>query len=621
MNNRHQLYGLLASALFVVLLSLPGGCANTSAAPAGGPIDSIPPTLTATFPDINATRVNTTLKRAELQFDEYVKLTDINKHLLLSPPPEKNPTARTKGKGVVVDFLRDLDSNTTYCLYFGSAISDNNEGNPFPAFALSFSTGDHIDSLMYSGLVVDAATLLPMGNATVMLYVNPVDTTLSKCRPVAATRTDSYGYFTLRNLKDTLYTLYAITDENNNFKYDPTSGEKVAFMDSLVRPHKVMFTYAPEIQPYYLEDTLGLMRRPVETGLYVFKELSTRQVLRSKTRLQHRALELKFGAPNARIDHIEIDGVDSKEILLQQNYNKDSIIYWIASPTVPDTLHIRLSYWKTNDSLLTLEPVTDTLKIDPYKAPQENKKPQDQPQAPSTKPQREALKMSVNATPELIETKGIILTFSSYPTRVNLDSLQLLHLSSDKKDTLRDKFTYRQDTLNPSVFSLFPEKYLEGTDYILTIPKDVFEDINRLPNDSLNTKFTTPVSDDLCALHLEITGVGSPVIIDLMNEARSTVVRTLTAYSDTTLSFKYLNAGRYALRFTEDVNGNGQWDTGSVIQKRQAEKVRVFKYANGNMAIELKDKMELTQNIDITQTFNQDVTLTKPAKGSGTSRR
>lgn len=648
MNNKHIISGILTCALFVFVISLHSGCANTSAAPAGGPKDSIPPTLVATLPDINATHVSTTLKRAYLEFNEYVKLVDANKYLLLSPPPEKNPTARTKGKGIAVDFLRDLDSNTTYCLYFGSAIQDNNEGNQFPTFALSFSTGDYIDSLMYSGIVVDASTLLPLDNATVMLYLNPVDSTLTKCRPVAATRTDAYGYFTVRNLKDTLYTLYAITDDNNNFKYDPTSGEKVAFMDSLVRPTKVMFTYAPEIQPYFLEDTAGLLRRPIETGIYSFKELSTRQVLRGKTRLQKRALEFKFGAPDARIDHIEIDGIDSTELIRQDNFLKDSIIYWITADKVPDTLNLRITYWRTNDSLLTLEPGTDTLRIDPYVEPenkqggqqgsqqsnpqgQQRANPQSQgggggnrstqKQAPSTQPKRETLSMKVSATPELIETNGITLTFNSYPIKVNLDTLILQRISADKKDTLADTFTYKRDTLDPKIYTIHPSNYLEGTDYIFTIQPNVFEDINRLPNDSLVTKFTTPKSDDFGALHLELTNISSPIIIDLMNDARTTVQRTLTAYSDTTLSFKYLKEGKYALRFTEDLNQNGQWDTGNVTQKRQAEKVRVYKYANGSSVIELKEKMELTQSIDVNLILNQNVTLTKPDKASSGNKR
>ena len=149
-------YGTIAAAvlLFTASLLIPHGCANTSAAPAGGPKDTIPPLLIATIPDINQKQVSTSLKKVELQFNEYVKITDANKNIMLSPPQDKNPTIRTKGKGVVVELQNELLPNTTYSLYFGNAIQDNNEGNPFPVFALSFSTGQTVDSLMYSGLVL-----------------------------------------------------------------------------------------------------------------------------------------------------------------------------------------------------------------------------------------------------------------------------------------------------------------------------------------------------------------------------------------------------------------------------------------------------------------------------------
>ncbi|MFA6326071.1 MAG: Ig-like domain-containing protein, partial [Bacteroidales bacterium] len=165
----HIVLNILFCLLFAASLYLPAGCANTSAAPSGGSKDSIPPVLLETFPEVNATRVDTSIKRVELVFNEYVKLVDPNKNIILSPPQEKAPAIRTKGKGIVVDFKYPLKPNTSYSLYFGAAIQDNNEGNLFPAFALGFSTGETVDSLMYSGVVVNASTLLPIDNATVLL--------------------------------------------------------------------------------------------------------------------------------------------------------------------------------------------------------------------------------------------------------------------------------------------------------------------------------------------------------------------------------------------------------------------------------------------------------------------
>jgi len=164
---------------------------------------------------------------------------------------------------------------------------------------------------MFSGMVADATTLLPVPNATVLLHRSLTDTTLTKTLPVAATRTDAYGYFVLRNLKDTTYNLFVITDENKNNRYDRQEGEWVGFSDSLIVPQKMMFPYAPEIQPYFAKDTAGLLKRPLETTLFLFKEPATRQVLSHFERTRPRTLQLAFSAPGADIVQTSIPGMDS----------------------------------------------------------------------------------------------------------------------------------------------------------------------------------------------------------------------------------------------------------------------------------------------------------------------
>lgn len=615
-----------AGILFTISLILPNGCANTTAAPAGGPKDTIPPLLTATIPDVYQINVPVSLKKIELQFNEYVKIVDANKNIILSPPPEKNPTIRTKGKGVVVDLQSELKPNTTYSMYFGNAIQDNNEGNPFPIFALSFSTGGEVDSLMYSGLVVDASTLLPIENATVLLHINPVDTTLARTLPVAVTRTDSYGYFVLRNLKDTLYSLYAITDQNNNYRYEQTGGEQVGFIDTLIRPVKRMFTYAPEIQPYFLTDTAGLLRRPIETNVFLFQERSSRQFLRSYKRIQPKALELKFGAPNAMIISATVPGIDSTDIIRQHNYRRDSLIWWLSAPSVPDTLQLYLTYMATDDSLNILKPKTDTLKFNPYVDEKEGEKKQQdlanigrnrserqQAAPPSVKPKREAMDLKVTATPEKLPVNGILVQFPSLTVNPDFSLAEMTRITP-QDDTVKVSFTVRPDSLDLCVYRIFPDTYLEGTQYSFLIPSDAFTDINGLPNDSLETKFKTLLSEDFGALHLQVQNVPSPIILDLMNEGRNQVLDTRRIISDTTVSFPYLKEGKYTIRVTEDLNNNGFWDTGNIAERRQAERVRMFRLPGGSQIIELAEKMEITQTILIEPLLNQHVTLTSPSK-------
>ena len=190
-------------------------CANTTTPPSGGPKDTIPPVITKITPAMGEVNVPVSGTKLEIVFNEYVVVKD-PKSLFLSPPLEKAPKHRIKGKGVVLTFESDLDSNKTYTLDLTNAIGDNNEGNMFPGYTLVFSTGDHIDSMMVTGVVQDCNTLQPIKGATVMLYKDHADSALFLHRPDAAVKTDDWGFFCLRNIQDTVYRMYAVIDDNNN---------------------------------------------------------------------------------------------------------------------------------------------------------------------------------------------------------------------------------------------------------------------------------------------------------------------------------------------------------------------------------------------------------------------
>ena len=261
-------------------------CANTTTPPSGGPKDTIPPVITEIYPALGAVNVPTQKTKLVLEFNEYVTVKDA-KSLFLSPPLEKAPKYKLKGKGVVVTFESDLDSNKTYTLDVTNAIADNNEGNMFPGFTLVFSTGSVIDSMVVTGIVQDCNNLEPLKGATVMLYKDHADSAIFLKRPDAAVKTDQWGFFCLRNIQDTVYRMYAIIDENNNNKYDPDA-EKVAFIDTLIRPVVVVNDSLPELQKYDMEDTLNCLARKTEYELNIFREKPSKQMIMNKERVGDR---------------------------------------------------------------------------------------------------------------------------------------------------------------------------------------------------------------------------------------------------------------------------------------------------------------------------------------------
>ena len=120
-----------------------------------------------------------------------------------------------------------------------------------------------------------------------MLYKDHADSAVFLHRPDAAVKTDEWGFFCLRNIQDTTYRLYAVMDENNNNKYDPET-EKIAFLDSLIRPVMVVNDTLPEVQKYDMKDTASCLARKKEYELNLFKEVPSKQMIVNKERIGER---------------------------------------------------------------------------------------------------------------------------------------------------------------------------------------------------------------------------------------------------------------------------------------------------------------------------------------------
>ena len=297
----------------------------------------------------------------ELTFDEYVVVKDVQS-LFLSPPMEKTPKYRIRNKSVIVYFESDLDSNKTYVLDVTNAIADNNEGNMYPGYAMVFSTGKQIDSMMLTGIVQDCNTLMPVKGATVMLYKDHSDSAIFKHRPDAAIKTDDWGYFCLRNIQDTVYRMYAIMDMNNNNIYE-ADNEQVAFVDTLVRPVKKVADSIPELTKYLMTDTVACLARKTEYELNLFKEVPSKQMIMNKERLGERTAYITFMAPYARIDSIWMTGIPADKLITQFNLEQDSLEIWVNDPrTLPDTLFLNVDYYKT-DTLGNLVPTVEEVKL------------------------------------------------------------------------------------------------------------------------------------------------------------------------------------------------------------------------------------------------------------------
>ena len=573
-------------------------CANTTEAPTGGKKDTIPPYIIDIKPLPGVIGVPLEGAVFTFTFNEYVTIkTPAN--IYLSPPQRRVPKSRIRGHNLVVSFEEPLLPNTTYTLTFTDAITDTNEGNMFPGYTYVFSTGEQIDSMMFTGTVLDCNTLAPVKGATVMLYKDPRDSALFERRPDASVKTDDWGFFALPFIQDTLYRMYAVRDADNDNLYNPET-ETVGFVDSLIRPVLVAHDTVPEMLKYDMLDTLMCLARRSEYEIKLFREKPTKQYIVNKVRTSERSAYITFMAPGAWIDSLWIRGVRDDQLISQFNVLQDSLELWINSRrAAPDTMRIYVNYRKT-DSLGRLVPTQEIVRL-----PLPNdKRTYSKSQRRNLRHEDTVCVYTFRAAPETVEQNGFELEFKNPIITEHFDSVVFLAVNTRQRES-REEFTVEQDSLNLRRYILRPKNKLQpGYQYSMKLPYRAFRDINGFWSDSTVVKVSLPNDETLSLMELELSGVDRKIIVDLLSEKRDKVLRSYVVDTDCTLSFPYLKAGRYSVRITEDGNRNSIVDTGSILEHRQPEKV-VFVDLGGGQYIDIPASSELTQPVDVSILFKK----------------
>ena len=589
---------LIPAALILGSLMLPSGCANTTTPPSGGPKDTIPPVLTKVAPLPGAVNMPTKTK-LRFTFNEYVKIKDANA-IYLSPPLEKKPKSAIHGKSLDVSFESELDSNTTYTLDLTGAIADNNEGNLFPGFTLVFSTGDKIDSMCVTGLVQDCNTLMPIKGATVLLYKDHSDSAVFLKRPVAAAKTDDWGYFAIRNIQDTLYRVYAIKDENNNNKYDPET-ERIAFLDSLLRPTIVYNDSLYEFKKFDMKDTALCLARHAQIELNLFRERPSKQYIVKKERVGPRTAYLTFMAPDAVIHDMRVRGLPREKLIRQFNLQRDLLELWVNDQRkMPDTLQLVVKYDKT-DTTGKLIPQEELIKLT-YSKELRAEIMKKENNYRDRKHEDTIAVFKATVDPTTVEQYGFDLEFTYPLIEDGWDSLQFWSVNPRQQEA-KGSVKVIKDTTNLRHFRIMPtEPFQVGYDYNLKIPHRKFRDVNGYYNDSTLLKVTLPKDDKLSFITLELSGVHNRYLVELLTEKRDKVIRSFLVDKSGPVVFPYLKQGAYCIRITEDKNRNGMVDTGVLLQKKQPEKVRFFKVED-QFLIKVLERSEMVWKINLKEMF------------------
>ena len=576
-----SLWKAIGGGLLLFLFFLPvlfPSCASIGS-PGGGDFDTIPPVFIRSKPEPNSIRFSG--NKIELFFDEFINLEKPGEKIIITPPQSKMPLIRAIGKRVVVELKDPLIDSTTYTLDFTNAIVDNNERNAIEGFTFAFSTGDVIDSMVISGLLLNAENLEPMPNIMVGLHSDFADSTFTTLPFVRTSMTNDRGQFWIRNIAPGTYKLYALNDQNRNFKFDQVS-EDIAFHDSPITPEFISDIRMDTVRIDSVAiDTINEIRYnrfiPDDIVLFLFKEQDKKQYLSKTERPMERQLVFRFNSPQEMIpqlhflDNYPLDSDSGERFIQEYSADKKDITYWITDSLVykQDTIRIEAIYQIT-DSLDQLVTITDTI---PFVWRNREAPRRDNSKEPDAKIEFLRIDWNVKGVMDVFDTLKI--TFSEPVVDFDFDKIQI----QQKVDTLWEdrKFPILPDTLNPRIFYV-KHAWPYEQEYRISIDSASIFSIYGNWNDSIGARFRFNSEKEYGNLYVTITGSEGPGFGELLDKSER-VIRKSVLNEDNELVFEDLKPGDYFLRYIEDTNGNGIWDTGNYEENRQPEKVYYYNAA------------------------------------------
>ena len=608
------------SATILVLLFFAGAflsrCASIGT-PTGGPKDTLPPVVVAVVPEDGATNFKS--KSIYIEFDEYVQLKDQQKEIYVSPAMGKKPVFTMRGRGIYIQIKDDsLLPETTYAIEFGSSVADNNESNALHGLRYVFSTGSAIDSLICSGYTEDSYTADSLGKSFIWFYEadsvetpDTYDSTIFKYKPSKIARSQNNGIFIAQNLKPVPYRVYAIFDANDNQTYEP-SIDKVGFVDGVYNPAEM-----PDFSIWYD----SVRRYPsADPQLYfrLFTDVSfRRQSLQEATRPEQHKVVLSFGASNPDIRSLRLDSVPQDKIIVEPlSKGRDTLALWLNVPSesLPDTLRGEIVFM-AHDTLNVLRETKEELKLswrriesrDQERERERNERARakaeaageewKEPPTPSTFAMIDFAK-SAEVNPE----QDLPLEFATPLTRFDSTAVELLSFG-EGGDTLRERAIFIPDTANVRRWRL-RSRWLPERQYRLRIPPDALADITGEGNDSITASLTVSKVEDYATLRLKVTPrhEGDLYILQLV-DVNGKLLREERGVGAGEHTMLYVPAGDMRLRIIEDVNGNGEWDGGNLVERRQSERAEFYKNDEQEELFTTKTGWEFDLTLDMNRIF------------------
>ena len=511
-------------SLFLIVLVLSFSQCAKKGRPDGGPKDEDAPLFVTANPPYET--INFDKNEINIYFNEYIKLKDLSKQLIISPPlnPENPPLISPQGspsKYINIQILDTLLENSTYIFDFGNSVQDNNEANTLERFKYVFSTGAYIDSLTLSGSVKNSFKSESVENIKLLLYRLDsayTDSAVYNRKPDYVTSTLDSSNYEFSNLRKGNYLLVALNDAGSDYVFNPKTDE-IGF----------------------LKDTIWLPRDSIiKTELSIFKEELPYTFRRGK---EIRKGQLIFGY-QGKPSNIKIENLsavpDNFQTIIFPEKDKDTLNLW-HSPIEKDSLIFKIS----NNNII--DTITVALR----------------------KKQLDSLTVT-KITGGVLNIKDTLF-FSTNNPIIKIDTSKINFVHTDSIYITYKAFISKKES---SVGFLFEKKF--KTSYKLNLYPDALVDIFETSNDTVTSQFRTRSIEDYGEISLAIQNPEKVPVIIQLTDINDVTVAQETSSENKTISFNYLIPKKYKIRIIYDTNNNGKWDTGNYLEKKQPEPVQYF---------------------------------------------
>ena len=571
--------------VFLLLVS----CAKMGQ-PDGGWFDETPPKVIGASPADGAVNVNQ--KKINIYFDEFIKLDNPSEKVVVSPPQLEQPEIKGAGRRIQISLVDSLKANTTYTIDFSDAISDNNEGNPMGNYTYSFSTGAAIDTMEVSGYVLESENLEPIKGILVGLYADHADSAFRTKPMLRVSRTDSRGRFVIKGVAPGSYRIYALQDQDGDYKFSQKS-EKIAFSHDIIVPSckpdvRQDTTWVDSLHIKSIDQVDYTHFLPDNIVLRAFTEPLTDRFFLKAERQKANSFTLFFSYGDSILPQIKGLNFDAENaFLVEASEKKDTITYWLKDTALvnQDTLLMDITYRMTDSTgvlvnktdsaqeILSKEPYAKRMKeqekeLAAWTKKQEKKKKKGEPydSVMEVKP----LDVQLSASSQFDPDQNVIFSF---PTPLAKVDTAAIHLYA-KHDTLWYRAPMEFLPLENRKYELRGE-WRPDIEYSLEVDSAAFEDIYGLASKPIKQGFKVNSLDTYGTLLVNITSLHDlPLIVQLLDAQDKVVKETKTVNG--VAEFYYLKPQKYYMRLIVDRNNNGKWDTGNYDSDQQAEEVYYY---------------------------------------------